>query len=241
MISVRTENNNVEVLDINNTDNNNALIETVEPIEGNSIPTPQPEQIQVQVEANNNVVASPTKETPPKEEIPKQKGKQSKVKKILKRIMYMFIKIIIVAIILFLLFTFVFGFHTQKGLSMYPKFVDSDLLLYYRLEKNFHTGDVVIARVGNKDYALRIVAITNDIVDMDEDGNLIVNSHEVTEDIFYVTKKKKDISYPYIVGKDEFFLLGDYRTHSKDSRNFGSIKMENIKGKVINVLRTRDI
>ena len=180
------------------------------------------------------------------EEIPKpeEKKEESKNKglgrKILKKLLRMLLKVLVVALILGVTFTIIFGFHLQKGLSMYPKFVDHDLLLYYKLEKNFRTGDVVIVRNNGRDYALRIVAIENDIVEI-EDENLKINGHIVEEDIYYVTPKKKKLNYPYTVPRGSVFVLGDYRTHSKDSRDFGAISFDNVKGKVINVLRNRDI
>ncbi|MBQ3468869.1 MAG: signal peptidase I [Bacilli bacterium] len=209
-------------------------------------PVDVPEPEEPIIEKVHTPVEIPEPSESKTEEIPKpeEKKEESKNKglgrKILKKLLRMLLKVLVVALILGVTFTIIFGFHLQKGLSMYPKFVDHDLLLYYKLEKNFRTGDVVIVRNNGRDYALRIVAIENDIVEID-DENLKINGHIVEEDIYYVTPKKKKLNYPYTVPRGSVFVLGDYRTHSKDSRDFGAISFDNVKGKVINVLRNRDI
>lgn len=50
---------------------------------------------------------------------------------------------------------------------------------------------------------------------------------------------QKGFPFPLTVGKDEYFVLGDYRTDAKDSRIYGTVKKEEIKGTVITLLRHR--
>ncbi len=72
-------------------------------------------------------------------------------------------------------------------------------------------------------------------------GNF-VNGTPQTGEIAFPTYAKKGIKkYPYRVPKGCVFLLGDYRTQTKDSRDYGPIKMEDVKAKVITVLRRREL
>jgi signal peptidase I len=72
---------------------------------------------------------------------------------------------------------------------------------------------------------------------------LICDGHVLDEKVVYKTYKDKNsnISFPYMVPENEYFVLGDFRMSSVDSRNFGSIKRDQIKGTVINLLRSRDL
>ena len=47
--------------------------------------------------------------------------------------------------------------------------------------------------------------------------------------------------YPYTVPTGSFFILGDYRTQSKDSRDFGAVDLADVKAKVITLLRRRSL
>lgn len=154
-------------------------------------------------------------------------------------------KIFGIAFLFYLIFTFVFGIRTIFNKDMFPKFVVSDLLIYYRLDREFHQGDVVAIHKDGKDYILRIVAKGNDIVDISDDNKLVVNdSFQAEDNIFYETGKyeetKVDIKYPLKLKGDEYFLLADMREGAKDSRYFGVVKKEEIMGKVFALYRRSD-
>ena len=60
--------------------------------------------------------------------------------------------------------------------------------------------------------------------------------------IFEKTYAENDTNtYPLKLNSNEYFLLGDNRTTSKDSRDFGVVSIDEIKGKVIYVFRNREI
>jgi signal peptidase I len=88
----------------------------------------------------------------------------------------------------------------------------------------------------------RIVAQGGDVVELNEDGQLLVNGNVQQEEIFYPTEPQDgDITYPYTVEEDSFFVLCDYRTNGFDSRTYGTISQSNLDGKIITVLRRRGI
>jgi len=152
-------------------------------------------------------------------------------------------KVLIFGVGLYVVFTYVFGFAVTSGLSMYPRLSDSDLVLYYRLDDKIKSGDIVVFNQNDKQHILRVVGTSGQTIDIDNDGNLLCDGHLVDEKIVYKTYKDKNsnIAFPYMVPEGEYFVLGDFRMSSVDSRNFGSIKKEQIKGTVINLLRSRDL
>jgi signal peptidase I len=87
------------------------------------------------------------------------------------------------------------------------------------------------------------VAQGGDVIDVDDDGYLTVNGHTLDEDkIFYPTEALTgEITYPYTVEEGSYFVLCDYRTVTSDSREFGAIAKSDLDGKVISLIRRRDL
>jgi signal peptidase I len=126
---------------------------------------------------------------------------------------------------------------------MYPRLRDGDLILYYRLEQDYAIDDVVTFQLNDDTFWCRIVAQGGDVVDLSADGQLIVNGNVEQEDeIFFETEPQSiNVTYPYTVPENSYFVLCDYRTTSFDSRTYGAIPQSDLDGKVITVLRRRGI
>lgn len=153
-----------------------------------------------------------------------------------------FKKLLLIILVLWLLFTFIFGFFIVYNDDMFPKMVPSDLLMYYRLDRDFYVGDVVVVGKDDADYALRLVASGGDEVDISKEGQLIVNgSYQAETNIFYPTgeyeETKKEIKFPLKLKENEVFALGDMRRGAKDSRYFGPVEKDEIKGKIFALYR----
>ena len=147
---------------------------------------------------------------------------------------------ILMVVIAVALFTLLFGFHAMKDNDMQPKLASGDLLLYYRLDDDFKTQDLVVYEKEGKVRCSRVVAKAGDSVDISEDGGLIVNGSQMIEsEIYYTTMRNPDgvISYPLTLSVNQLFVLGDYREGATDSRTFGPVNKAEIKGKVITVMR----
>jgi signal peptidase I len=87
-----------------------------------------------------------------------------------------------------------------------------------------------------------VVAKGGDTVEISEKGELIVNGNVQEEEIFYPTEEiSGGVTFPYTVEEGCYFLLCDYRTMSLDSRDYGAIRGSDIDGKVITILRRREI
>ena len=154
-------------------------------------------------------------------------------------IMSFFSKLIWMVILLAVLFGALFGLTSVKNNDMSPRMSAGDLVLYYRLEQNLRIQDVVVFEKDGVQYVGRIMARGGDSVEVTEDSRLKVNNSMVVEsDIFYSTPRYGDeVEYPVELGENQFFILCDYRNGARDSRYFGAVNREEIKGKVITVVR----
>lgn len=155
-----------------------------------------------------------------------------------------FIRFIILIIFLWLLFGVFFGIASVRGDDMFPRMSAGDVVLYYRLEKNFNNGDVLVLKKEGKMRVGRVVAHENDSVEITGEGELKINGNVVVENnVFYKTYPydKKRVRYPLKLKKDEVFVLCDYREGGKDSRYFGAVRKSEIKGKVITILRRSNL
>lgn len=121
------------------------------------------------------------------------------------------------------------------GNSMTPTLAEGEIVVTLK-SKDFTMGDVVGFWYGNKLLVKRMIAGPGDWVDIDEDGNVFVNGEQLDEP--YVTEKAFgdcNITLPYQVGDERYFLMGDHRSTSSDSRNslIGCIAEEQIVGRIV--------
>ena len=121
------------------------------------------------------------------------------------------------------------------GSSMTPTIDEGQIVISIK-GKNFEQGDLVAFYIGNKLLVKRIIACPSDYVLVDENGTVFVNGTELYEP--YVSEKsfgECDIEYPYQVPDSKYFLMGDHRGTSVDSRVsvVGCIPEEQIVGKIV--------
>ena len=143
------------------------------------------------------------------------------------------------AVLLVLLFGFVFGVTPMADDDMSPRISAGDLLLYYRLADDYVSGDVMVFQKDGEQYVGRVVARGGDTVEVTEEATLVVNGSTVLEmDIYYSTPRYENgPDYPVTMAEGEYFILCDYREGARDSRYFGPVSRDEIKGKVITVIR----
>lgn len=150
-------------------------------------------------------------------------------------------RVVAVILIVWFLFSFVFLVCRAKGMSNFPAVKDGDLLIAYRLQKNYDKNDLVIFKKDGKRIAGRIVAFENDNVTISKQGILYVNGTSQQGEIIYPTYPRTDNDLKMTIPKGKCFILCDYRTKCQDSRDFGAVNMKDVKGKIITVLRRRGI
>ena len=122
-----------------------------------------------------------------------------------------------------------------SGKSMEPSLDDDDIVVLYKTNK-FKTGDICGFYWQNKLLLKRVIAGPLDVVEIDDEGNVKVNGKVIDEP--YVNEKalgESNITYPFQVPEDKYFVLGDNRSVSIDSRNtiIGCVDKDQIAGKVM--------
>ena len=151
------------------------------------------------------------------------------------------VRIIVIIAALLLVFSQVFMLAQAHGNEMFPAVKDGDLMLGFRLQTDFQKNDVVVYEQNGETKVGRILACESDNVTVDENGYLYVNGTLQEGEILYPTYAREGIAYPFTVPQGSVFILGDYRTHSVDSRDFGAVSIDDVRAKVISVLRRRTL
>ena len=121
------------------------------------------------------------------------------------------------------------------GSSMSPTLEPGDLVLSVKNEK-LETGDVVAFYQGNKLLIKRVIATSGQWVDIDNDGVVTVDGQVLDESyIKELSLGNCDIELPHQVKEAHYFIMGDNRDTSLDSRanTIGDIAEEQIEGKVV--------
>ncbi len=121
------------------------------------------------------------------------------------------------------------------GSSMSPTLEDGQIVVASK-GGTYQTGDVCALWLGNKLLVKRVIAGPGSWVDIDEEGNVYVDDKLLDEP--YLKEKAlgdSDLTYPYQVGESRYFVMGDNRSVSVDSRNtqVGCISDEYMVGRII--------
>ncbi len=176
-------------------------------------------------------------------ETAKQDDAKKKKKSPMTPIQIFLMNLLIVITVLWLLFGFVIGAATAPNGDMAQNIKAKDLLIYYRLENELHSQDVVVLSKNGTSYVARIVAGGGDSVDITDDGLLIINGNTVSEPGIHNSTPRFEgfVNYPVSLAKDEFFVLADARGGAEDSRYYGTVSGSEILGKVIMIVRRNDI
>ena len=144
--------------------------------------------------------------------------------------------IFVAVIIAFFIITFLYQQVKVEGTSMQPQLRDQDHLIInkfiYRFEK-ISRGDVVVfyyPRDPSQSYIKRVIAVPGDDFRIDR-GVVYVNGEQIPE--AYVPSQYEDErSVPdSVIPAGEYFMMGDHRSISSDSRDFGPVKRSLIYGK----------
>jgi len=121
------------------------------------------------------------------------------------------------------------------GDSMTPTLNNDEIVVLVKTN-HFDTGDLCSFSWNNKILIKRIIAGPGDWVEIDGDGTIYVNGEALEEP--YVMDKSLgecDLKFPIQIGENEYFLVGDHRSTSVDSRStvIGNVSTEQIIGKVV--------
>ena len=121
-----------------------------------------------------------------------------------------------------------------SGDSMNPTLEDKDILVLVKGE-NMETGDLCAFYWQNKLLIKRIIGAPGDVITLDENGVVTVNGKTLDEPyVDELALGECDIRFPYQVPENRYFVLGDHRAVSIDSRSsvIGCVEKSQILGRV---------
>lgn len=172
----------------------------------------------------------------PSIELLEQELRQAKYKRryrsVLKSTVYALITVAAVAVLVATLWLPVMQTY---GNSMTPTLNNGEIVFSIKTNSP-EQGDVIAFYYNNKVLVKRVIAGPGDWVDIKEDGTVYVNQQLLEEP--YVSELSygdADVEFPYQVPEGRFFVLGDHRATSADSRHtaVGCVAKEQIVGKII--------
>ena len=139
-----------------------------------------------------------------------------------------------VAAVAVLIATLVLPVLQIEGTSMEPTLVNGDILLLTKTT-NFDRGELCGFSWNNKLLIKRVIGTPGDWIEIDTDGTVYLNGEKLEEPYAQqLAVGECDLEFPYQVPQEQYFVLGDMRESSIDSRNtlIGCVEKHQIVGKV---------
>lgn len=142
--------------------------------------------------------------------------------------------LVVVAAVAVLIVTLFLPILQISGDSMSPTLEHDEILVLVKTD-NIKRGDLIGIYFQGKILIKRVVGLPDDTIVIDEEGNVYVNEELLIEP--YVTEKSLgecDLEFPYEVPGDGYFVMGDRRSQSVDSRSsmIGAVTKDDIIGKI---------
>ncbi|OQA04483.1 MAG: Signal peptidase I S [bacterium ADurb.Bin400] len=149
------------------------------------------------------------------------------------------------AVLLTLVHIFWFTIFMVDGISMEPSMQDQDGVLLSRVafngDKKINRGDVVVIRYpgdpDNKQYVKRVIALPGERIDI-ASGKVYVNKEPLKEH-YLPSDIQTGPAGTWQLSDKEYFLMGDNRPNSNDSRTFGPVEKRFLVGKAIAIIYPR--
>ena len=179
-------------------------------------------------------IAEP-KEKPTLEQLKSELKRENNKKEYKKVLRNSVIVVVVVAALAVLVSSFYVTVLKVTGDSMTPTLETGQIVIASN-SATFETGDLLAFYYNNKVLVKRVIGSPGDWVTIDDSGNVMVNGTLIDEP--YISDKSlepTDITFPYQVPENRWFVLGDHRNVSIDSRSsvIGCVTREQLIGKVI--------
>ena len=140
----------------------------------------------------------------------------------------------IVAAVAVLIATLVLPVLQIEGTSMEPTLMNGDIVLLTK-SKTFERGELCGFAWNNKLLIKRVIGVPDDWIEIDTEGTVYLNGEKLDEPYAkQLALGECDLEFPFQVPQEQYFVLGDLRESSIDSRNtlIGCVEQEQIVGKV---------
>jgi len=154
----------------------------------------------------------------------------------MKSIIREILQIALVALVLFFVLHSMVQTFRVNGTSSEPNLHDEQYVLVnktaYWFGRDPHRGDIVVAHHPTNpdiDVIKRVIGLPEETVEIQSDGTVSIDGHPLDEP--YLPPYRGGGSGSWTVPPDEYFVLGDNRGISADSRSWGTVPRENIVGK----------
>jgi signal peptidase I len=149
------------------------------------------------------------------------------------------VEVVVLAVILYFGISFAVQAVHVEGLSMFATLDDNDYLIANKIDYRLHApqrGDIIILRPptdNSRDFIKRIIALPGERL-LISDGFVYINGHKLDEP--YLPEEWVTLNNLYgpdgtVVPPNEYFVMGDNRNRSQDSRTFGFIGRDRIDGR----------
>jgi signal peptidase I len=154
-------------------------------------------------------------------------------------------EVLLLALGLYLVINFAIQTVHVIGSSMFPTVVDQDYLIATKIDYRLHPpsrGDIIIMRDpydNSRDFIKRVIGVPGDRV-LVRDGEVYISGHRVKETYLNSEVWTENADWPIgqtgnpqgvLLQNDQYFVMGDNRNHSSDSRVFGPIGRDKIEAR----------
>jgi signal peptidase I len=153
-------------------------------------------------------------------------------------------EVVVLALLLYVVINFAIQTVHVIGLSMYPTVNNEDYLVATKIDYRFHgpqRGDVIIMRDpfdNSRDFIKRVIGVPGDRL-LIREGHTYINGHLLDEPYINSEPWTTNANWPAappdaegrLLGNDDYFVMGDNRNHSSDSRLFGFVHRSQIEAR----------
>lgn len=151
-------------------------------------------------------------------------------------------EVVVLAVILYIGISFAVQTVHVEGLSMFATLDDNDYLIADKIDYRLHApqrGDIIILRPptdNSKDFIKRVIALPGERL-LIRDGTVYINGHRLIEPYLpeawtvFANWPQNGSPDGTVIPKDQYFVMGDNRNKSQDSRTFGPIGRDRIDGR----------